>query len=144
MTTVKNVLPSNKVLEEVQNDNFEVIVIDGSQPDKLAFAMRQMKLTQGETILADIDNIRLKKDEEDLVLFFCMVDSITGLRIKETITPGNGGPLTEEKVMIKNFKVPKDTLNGLYNVTNIIVSSTNDCLFAEATEETTYELVELE
>lgn len=105
-----------------------------SQPNVLAGLMQQNRMTHGETVLADISPVRVMKDGDDTMLYFCPADS---LNIKETLTVGDGGRIPYS-VKVEGLQIPDELKSGLYNLKNVQLTS-NGTIQVIPTLETAWE-----
>ncbi|HEV8355225.1 MAG TPA: hypothetical protein VGQ17_00490 [Gemmatimonadales bacterium] len=88
-----------------------------SQQDRLRAVMARDAITHGQTVRADIEHVEVsRKFHGKELVFFC---GIQGLRVRETVRPGDGHPLPDE-VAVTGLAVERE---GLYNVRNALISS---------------------
>jgi hypothetical protein len=90
--------------------------------------MAQAKVAHGQEIRADLPGIRVGatgrnwftgKPSRNGEVFFCTMGPIA---IKETTTPGDGGPLPSN-VIVEGLEVPAE---GTYDLLNALVQSNGD------------------
>lgn len=105
-----------------------------SQPHVLQQRMQEEKLTHGETVVASISPVRLDREPEGMVLYFCPMKTID---IKQTVTCGDGGVIPGQ-VQVEGLEVPGDYKPGYYTLKNVIISS-NGSIQVKATAETLWE-----
>jgi hypothetical protein len=96
--------------------------------------MQEEKLTHGETVLASISPVRLDREPEGMVLYFCPMKTIN---IRQTVTCGDGGVIPGQ-VKVEGLQVPVDYKPGYYTLKNVIISS-NGSISVKATAETLWE-----
>lgn len=105
-----------------------------SQPHVLQQKMREEKLTHGETVLASLSPVRLDKEPEGIVLYFCPMRTI---KVQQTVTCGDGG-IIPAQVLVEGLKVPDSLPPGYYTLKNVVLSS-NGTIQVKATAETAWE-----
>jgi hypothetical protein len=105
-----------------------------SQPHVLQQKMREEKLTHGETVLASLSPVRLDKEPEGVVLYFCPMRTIN---VQQTVTCGDGGSIPAQ-VLVENLKVPDNMQPGYYTLKNVVLSS-NGTIQVKATADTVWE-----
>jgi len=90
--------------------------------------MAQADVRHGQEIRADLPGIRVEamgrnwfigKPSRHGVVFFCTMGPIT---IRETTTPGDGGPLPSN-VILEGLEIPAE---GIYNLKDVLVQSNGD------------------
>ena len=88
-----------------------------SQQERLRAVMARDAITHGQTVRADIDHVEVsRKFHGKELVFFC---GIQGVRVRETLRPGDGHPLPAE-VAVTGLTVERE---GLYNLRNALISS---------------------
>lgn len=88
-----------------------------SQPDRLRAAMTAGAITHGQTVRADVDLVEVStKAFARPLVFFC---GARNLAVRETVTPGDGGPLPPE-VEVNGLVVEQE---GFYNLRNALITS---------------------
>jgi hypothetical protein len=106
----------------------EARVTSYSQSDRLRERMTQAEVRHGQEIRADLPGIRVEamgrnwfigKPGRHGVVFFCTMGPIT---VRETTTPGDGGPLPSN-VVLKGLEVPAE---GTYDLKGVLVQSNGD------------------
>jgi hypothetical protein len=98
-----------------------------SQAHRLRERMVQAEVRHGQEIRADLPGIRVTATGRWFTgrptgkgeVFFCTMGPI---RVRETTTPGDGGPLPEN-VVVQGLDVPID---GTYDLIDILVQSNGD------------------
>lgn len=112
----------------------QVITTVYSQPHVLQQKMLEGKLTHGETVVASLSPVRLDKDVEGMVLYFCPMRTID---IASTVTCGDGGGIPAQ-VKVDGLTVPGSVHAGYYTLKNVVLSS-NGSIQVKATAATTWE-----
>ncbi|HKG33556.1 MAG TPA: hypothetical protein VKB22_07480 [Gemmatimonadales bacterium] len=106
----------------------EARVTSYSQSERLRERMVQAEVRHGQEIRADLPGIRVEamgrnwfigKPSRHGVVFFCTMGPIT---IRETTTPGDGGPLPSN-VILEGLEIPAE---GIYNLKDVLVQSNGD------------------
>ena len=106
----------------------EARVTSYSQSHRLRERMAQAKVGHGQEIRADLPGIRVGavgrhwftgKPSRNGEVFFCTMGPIA---IKESTTPGDGGPLPSN-VIVQGLEVPAE---GTYDLLNVLVQSNGD------------------
>jgi hypothetical protein len=106
----------------------EARVTSYSQSERLRERMAQADVRHGQEIRADLPGIRVEamgrnwfigKPSRHGVVFFCTMGPIT---IRETTTPGDGGPLPSN-VILEGLEIPAE---GIYNLKDVLVQSNGD------------------
>jgi hypothetical protein len=106
----------------------EARVTSYSQAERLRERMAQADVRHGQEIRADLPGIRVEamgrnwfigKPSRHGVVFFCTMGPIT---IRETTTPGDGGPLPSN-VILEGLEIPAE---GIYNLKDVLVQSNGD------------------
>jgi hypothetical protein len=106
----------------------EARVTSYSQSERLRERMAQADVRHGQEIRADLPGIRVEamgrnwfigKPSRHGVIFFCTMGPIT---IRETTTPGDGGPLPSN-VILEGLEIPAE---GIYNLKDVLVQSNGD------------------
>lgn len=105
-----------------------------SQPHVLQQRMQEEKLTHGETVMASISPVRLDREPEGMVLYFCPMKTI---EVQQTMTSGDGGAIPGQ-VLVEGLKVPADYKPGYYTLKNVVLSS-NGTIQVKATADTIWE-----
>ena len=99
-----------------------------SQAHRLRERMAQAEVRHGQEIRADLPGIRVTAMARNWFtglpngkgeVFFCTMGPI---RVRETTTPGDGGPLPEN-VIVQGLEVPSD---GTYDLVDALVQSNGD------------------
>lgn len=112
----------------------QVMTTAYSQPHVLQQKMREEKLTHGETVVASLSPVRLDKEPEGMVLYFCPMRTID---VQQTVTCGDGG-IIPAQVLVEGLKVPGDITPGYYTLKNVVLSS-NGTIQVKATTQTVWE-----
>ena len=106
----------------------EARVTSYSQSHRLRERMTQAEVRHGQEIRADLPGIRVNamgrnwftgKPNHRGEIFFCTMGPIT---VRETTTPGDGGPLPSN-VVVQGLEVPAD---GTYDLVDVLVQSNGD------------------
>ena len=106
----------------------EARVTSYSQSDRLRERMTQAEVRHGQEIRADLPGIRVDaigrnwltgKPSRHGVVFFCTMGPIT---VRETTTPGDGGPLPSN-VVLEGLDIPAE---GTYDLKDVLVQSNGD------------------
>jgi hypothetical protein len=106
----------------------EAHVTSYSQSHRLRERMAQAEVRHGQEIRADLPGIRVsatgrnwftRKPSRNAEVFFCTMGPIT---VKETTTPGDGGPLPSN-VIVQGLEVPTE---GTYDLIDVLVQSNGD------------------
>jgi hypothetical protein len=106
----------------------EAHVTSHSQSHRLRERMTQAEVRHGQEIRADLPGIRVGatarnwftgKFNRNAEVFFCTMGPIT---VKETTTPGDGGPLPSN-VIVQGLEVP---IEGTYDLIDVLVQSNGD------------------
>lgn len=105
-----------------------------SQPHVLQQRMQEEKLSHGETVVASISPVRLDREPEGMVLYFCPMKTID---IRQTVTCGDGGTIPAQ-VLVEGLEVPGDYKPGYYTLKNVIITS-NGSISVKATTDTIWE-----
>lgn len=88
-----------------------------SQTDRLRSAMAASAITHGQTVRADIDRVEVStKAYAQALVYFC---GIHGVRVRQTIESGDGGPLPAE-VAVTGLAVERE---GIHDIQNALISS---------------------
>jgi hypothetical protein len=88
-----------------------------SQTERLRAAMAASAITHGQTVRADIERVEVStKAYAKALVYFC---GIHGVRIRETVRPGDGGPLPAD-VALAGLDVDGE---GFYDIRNALISS---------------------
>jgi hypothetical protein len=99
-----------------------------SQAHRLRERMAQAEVRHGQEIRADLPGIRVHamgrswftgRPNSKGEVFFCTMGPI---EVRETTTPGDGGPLPEN-VIVQGLEVPGD---GTYDLMDVLVQSNGD------------------
>jgi hypothetical protein len=99
-----------------------------SQTHRLRERMAQAEVRHGQEIRADLPGIRVTAVGRNWLtgrpngkgeVFFCTMGPI---RVRETTTPGDGGPLPQN-VVVQGLDVPID---GTYDLIDVLVQSNGD------------------
>ncbi|WP_245842281.1 hypothetical protein [Pontibacter ummariensis] len=101
--------------------------------------MREKEMSHGETVKADLSPVRLERSYGKMVMYFCPMKSI---EVLETLSPGDGGSIPA-LAKVEGLTIPKDFKPGLYKLKNVTVTS-NGTMQVKATEQTTWEVAEVE
>lgn len=112
----------------------QVMTTAYSQPHVLQQKMKEEKLTHGETVLASLSRVRLDKEPEGVVLYFCPMRTID---VQQTVTCGDGGSIPPQ-VMVDGLKFPDNMPPGYYTLKNVVLSS-NGTIQVRATSDTVWE-----
>ena len=112
----------------------DVVTTAYSQPHVLQQRMRDEKLTHGETVVASISPVRLDREPEGMVLYFCPMRTID---VQQTVICGDGGAIPAQ-VLVEGLRVPGDFSPGYYTLKNVVLSS-NGTISVKATEATAWE-----
>lgn len=92
-----------------------------SQPHVLQQRMHEAGLKHGDTVMADISQVRIELDGTMApVMYFCPSDKII---VKEKITMGDGGYLPQDAIIIGDIKLPNGYSGGLFNLKNVKLHS---------------------
>jgi hypothetical protein len=106
----------------------EAHVTSYSQSHRLRERMAQVEVRHGQEIRADLPGIRVGatgrnwftgKPSRRGEVFFCTMGPIT---VKETTTPGDGGPLPSN-VIVHGLEVPAE---GTYDLKDVLIQSNGD------------------
>jgi hypothetical protein len=106
----------------------EARVTTYSQTHRLRERVEQAEVRHGQEIRADLPGIRVTamrrnwftgKPLGNPEVFFCTMGPI---RVRETTTPGDGGPLPKN-VVVQGLDVPGE---GTYDLVNVLVQSNGD------------------
>lgn len=119
-----------EILQPSQN----VVTTVYSQPHVLQQKMAAEKLSHGETVVASLSPVRLDRDVEGMVLYFCPMRTID---VATTITCGDGGSIPGQ-VKVEGLQVPADCRSGYYTLKNVVLTS-NGSIQVKATESTVWE-----
>ncbi len=103
------------------------VVNASSQSEVLRSRMTKENLTHGQTVRADIPNVRVGEPNADLLglvvrrppVFFCNVGN---MRLIEEIDSGDGGSLPDQ-VIVKGLKVDS---TGMFDLENALITSNFD------------------
>jgi hypothetical protein len=114
---------------------FRIKIDEYSQPYILRDRMHETGLSHGQTILANLKNVRL---DENGVLYFCPMGD-GDLEMLERISAGDGAEIPDEVVLIGNFTM-KPFMEGFFNLKNVGISS-NGSIQVIARPETAWEKV---
>jgi len=88
-----------------------------SQQERLRAAMASSSISHGQTVRADIEHVEVStRIFSTPLVFFC---GMRGMRVAETVQPGDGGPLPAE-VAVTGLVVERE---GMYNIQNARISS---------------------
>ncbi len=88
-----------------------------SQTDRLRVAMAGSAITHGQAVRADIERVEVStKGYGKPLVYFC---GIHGVRIRETVQAGDGGPLPSD-VAVTGLAVDQE---GIYDIRNAFISS---------------------
>jgi hypothetical protein len=99
-----------------------------SQSHRLRERMAQAEVRHGQEIRADLPGIRVTamsrnwfsgRPNGKVEVFFCNKGPI---QVRETTTPGDGGPLPEN-VIVQGLEVPSE---GTYDLVDVLVQSNGD------------------
>lgn len=133
---------TKQILKNLFIKSHEIQITSSSQPHVLAHRMNSANIEHDQTVLADIQNVRVirgKLEEEDpsniTSLFFCPVEAVV---VKEILSPGDGQYIATQQISLKGIKAPKHVLGrqgGLYNLTDILLHA-NGTITIKATPET--------
>lgn len=105
-----------------------------SQPHVLRHRMLENELTHGQTVMADLNPVRIEGAYGQPVMYFCPMQT---MHVKQKIQPGDGGVLPVEATL-KGIKLPINLPPGLYNLKNVMLHS-NGTMQVIATEATAFE-----
>jgi hypothetical protein len=106
----------------------EARVTSYSQAHRLRERMGEAEIRHGQEIRADLPGIRVTAMARNWFtgranskgeVFFCTMGPI---RVRETTTPGDGGPLPSN-VIVQGLEVPGD---GTYDLVDVLVQSNGD------------------
>jgi hypothetical protein len=106
----------------------EARVTSYSQAHRLRERMAQAEVRHGQEIRADLPGIRVSAMGRNWFtgrpngkgeVFFCTMGPI---KVRETTTPGDGGPLPSN-VVVQGLEVPSD---GTYDLVDVLVQSNGD------------------
>jgi hypothetical protein len=106
----------------------EARVTSYSQSHRLRERMAQAEVKHGQEIRADLPGIRvgamgrnwfIGRPSRKGEVFFCTMGPIT---IRETTTPGDGGPLPSN-VIVQGLEVP---VEGTYDLKDVLIQSNGD------------------
>jgi len=122
---------TGKVRERVQ-----VVANPGCQPHVLEARMEAAELRHLDTVIADINQVRLEKRNGEMAIYFCHV---SGIDVKEVLATGDGGGLAQH-ARVENLTVPKGIKQGMYNLKNVQLVS-NGVMTITATKKTKLELL---
>lgn len=124
--------------KQKKEESLDVILTQYSQPHVLQQRMKEANLTHGQTVRADIDNVRIEQNWEKAVLYFCPVEKI---KVNECISEGDGGSIPADATLVGFEKIlPKDIKPGLYDLKNAKLFS-NGTMQVIADADTKFELV---
>jgi hypothetical protein len=99
-----------------------------SQAERLRERMTQAEVRHGQEIRADLPGIRVTamsrnwftgRPNRNAEVFFCTMGPI---RLRETTSPGDGGPLPSN-VVVQGLEVPGE---GTYDLIDVLVQSNGD------------------
>jgi len=107
-----------------------------SQGHVLNYRMSQAGLTHGETVIANIDRVRLEPINNDAIIYFCPLQEVDVL---ERISCGDGGELPPF-AEVEGLKVDRNFRPGVYSIKNVKLHS-NGVMRVMATEETNLQFV---
>lgn len=122
---------------EKQETSSEVITTSSAQPHVLREKMREKQLTHGQTVKANLSQVRLEAAFGKMHLYFCPMQN---LEVVERISPGDGGDIPPE-VVVEGLTIPTGYKSGLYTLKNVKLSS-NGTIQVIANAETTFESVD--
>jgi len=117
----------------------QVIITASSQPEVLQKRMQEEKLSHGETIMANLSPVRLEKNREKMILYFCPMKSI---EVLDKVTSGDGGSIPGQ-AKVEGLTIPKKLKPGLYKLKNVTLTS-NGTMQVKATEQTVWEAAEFD
>lgn len=111
-----------------------------SQPHVLQYRMQKVGLKHGDTVMADLLNVRLEPySTEAQGIYFCPMQDI---KIHGIISRGDGGALPEDATLKGDWSKPKSLgVGGLFNLKNVTLHS-NGTIQVIANEDTVFEPVE--
>lgn len=111
-----------------------------SQPFMLKGRMEQAGMSHDQTVMADIQNVRLREEGGKPILYFCAIAPLT---IHKQISPGDGEPIPYE-LKLNKVKIPKrlfkTNTDGYINIRNVKLYS-NGTIQVIANSKTQYEKV---
>lgn len=113
-----------------------VIITSYSQPNILQHRMKEKKLTHGETVTANLSQVRLENAHEKMVMYFC---PMKGIEILQTFTDGDGNSIPAE-AKVEGLTIPGNLEEGFYNLRNVTLTS-NGTMQVKATDTTYWEKV---
>jgi len=92
-------------------------VADVSQTERVRSAMTSSAISHGQTVRADIERVEVStKAYAKALVFFC---GIHGVRVRETLRAGDGGPLPPQVTVI-GLSVDHE---GIYDIKNALITS---------------------
>lgn len=117
-----------------QENQIDVRIHEFSQPHVLRHRMLENQLTHGQTVMADLNPVRIEPHFGQPVMYFCPMHS---LHVKSNLQPGDGDELPVD-VTLKGVKIPASLPPGLYNLKNVMIHS-NGTMQVIATPATEFE-----
>jgi hypothetical protein len=124
-----------KALGFGKKDNTTPIVVNSdSQHNVLQAYMRRQNMTHGETVNADLSNVKVVQQKGEAVMYFCPMNGIT---VRAKVSDGDGGSLPS-RTTIEGLKFPKEGKSGNYNLKNVKLTS-NGTMQVHATADTVWE-----
>ena len=116
------------------NGSKEVVITSYSQSHVLRYRMDEAGLRHGDTVNADINNVRLEDHFGKSVIYFCPAQSVNVL---EKVAEGDNAPLPLDATT-KGLKAEVFFAPGLYNLKNVTLHS-NGTMQVIANENTVFE-----
>lgn len=117
------------------------VTIDGSsQIDVLNFRMSHQGFTHDQTALVDLENVKVRDEEGDVVMYFCDMRPIV---VREQISVGDGKPVPHG-LKLEKVRIPKELLKErgkMFNVRKVKLHS-NGTMQIIATAGTIFELAD--
>lgn len=120
----------------------EIRTTSYSQQYVLRWRMIQEQITHDQTVLVNLDAVRLDSYHGRHMIFFCPLQSV---EIVERIKEGNMNSLPTEVTLWDDcskenniIRIPGDTKPGLYKMKNVLLHS-NGTIQVHATEKTVFE-----
>lgn len=116
----------------------KVFIDSSGQAAVLAYRMEGAGMSHDQAVIADIPNVRIRKEGKSANIYFC---NIRDLKIKEVINQGDGKTIPTE-VKLNGIKISKELLeknrDAHYNLKNVKLYS-NGTIQVIATSETEFE-----
>lgn len=123
----------------MEQQKTEVFLTSYSQSHVLQYRMQEAGLKHGDTVTANLSNIRLEPmGIGRTVMFFCPMNKI---EISSIISHGDDAPLPSDATLKGVLADPKIAKSGLFNLNNVTLHS-NGTLQVIANEDTYFEPIE--